>query len=166
MAFADGWDKVDGLDRAIHRDILPNPRPECEQPGGARHGSARAVMLEAVAARIAVSIAAEVRHDEQRRAVFVLRHSLDGGPELAADAVRALDGIDVKRKGSGMSDIHIVQRDKQQRRRHLGHQPASDRERQCVCAVERPGIAGKVFDRKPQRGSELLQMQLAVALRK
>src|SRR3954447_25838644 len=65
VAFANGWDKVDGLDRAIDRDILPNAGSECEQPGGAGHGAARALMLEAIAARIAVRVASEIRHDEQ-----------------------------------------------------------------------------------------------------
>ena len=71
------------------------PGPEDHHPRGARHLVARAVMLESVAAGVDIGIPPEIRQDEHRRLVRVFGVLLNGLPEFGAEAVAALDAVDV-----------------------------------------------------------------------
>ena len=59
---------------------------------------------------------------------FVLNHL----PNLAAQPIGSLDGIDVERISAGMRNIDIVQRDPEQARRELTHQLPGNVDREFI----------------------------------
>ena len=65
--------------------------------------------------------------------------ALNHFPDFGTQPVGAADGIHIQRKRPGVGDVDVVQRDPQQARRELPHDPARDEHRQLVGTL--PGSA-------------------------
>src|SRR4029079_16741618 len=96
-------------------------RTEREQPGSPGKRTSGAMMLEPVAARIAIGVAAEIRHDQHRGIVLVLRIGLYELPERGAETIRPLDSVHIEREGARVGDIHVVERQQYERRGDDAH---------------------------------------------
>src|SRR5438045_9311262 len=89
-------------------------------------------MLEAVSPRIIVSIASEIRKNEQRCSSGIFRLTLDDFPHLSTETVGAANPINVERVRSRMRDIDIVHRDPKKARSDLANYLPRDVQRQFI----------------------------------
>src|SRR6266404_3552892 len=105
---AESWNEIGRFHRTVENHAFANAGAQGHHPGGARERIAGAMVLEAIAAGIVVRVSPKVGQDEKSGFAGVFGFALDGFPEVGAEAISAADAIDVKRKGSGFSDVDSV----------------------------------------------------------
>jgi len=158
-----GTHVLNGVIQKVNYDVLTDARPENHHPGRTRHLVARAVMLESVAAGFDVGIAAEIRQDEHRRLVGVLRIFLNGLPKLGAEAVAAFDAVDVEGECAGVRHIDVMQRDPEQTRGKPLHQVFGDVHRHLIRAGQVARVRREIVYRELEHFRHLIEFDLAAA---
>ena len=73
---------------------------------------------------------------------------LDELPDLRAEAVGPLDGVEVERESAGMGDVDVVEGDPEKARREAAHELARDKDRELVGADQVGSVGHEIIDRE------------------
>ena len=143
---AKGRDKVDRFDWSIDGNVLADVRPHRHHPGGSGEWVTCPMVLKAVAAGIAIGIAAKIRQYKHCRFSEIFWLALRCLPYLPAQTIGPLDALQIKRVGSGVRDVHVMERYPQQAGRKLLHQLAHYIDRKLIWARQTPGMRSEIRD--------------------
>ena len=81
-------------------------------------------------------------------------------PEFGAEAVGALDAVEIERKRARVCDVDVVQRDPEQAGRELPHQMFRDIDRQLVGAGQTARMGREIVHRKLENIRHLVEFDL------